>query len=169
MLRYYKRAKELARGYDASIASLIDYNIGTAYVEHGHYEEAVPYLISSLTPHDLVSDEQKLLASQKLALCNFELGYDSLALKYLQDASGFRSAEMPAIYDQLLYFTNLHYVQGDRSSAEYESVLKELYQSGEESIREGYHRLLAGWLISLYTTQRKYKDALAIQTEHAYV
>ena len=51
----------------------------------------------------------------------------------------------------------------------YESVLKELYQSGEESIREGYHRLLAGWLISLYTTQRKYKDALAIQTEHAYV
>ncbi len=169
MLRYYKRAKELARGYDASIASLIDYNIGTAYVEHGHYEEAVPYLISSLTPHDLVSDEQKLLASQKLALCNFELGYDSLALKYLQDASGFRSAEMPAIYDQLLYFTNLHYVQGDRNSAEYESVLKELYQSGEESIREGYHRLLAGWLISLYTTQRKYKDALAIQTEHAYV
>ena len=76
---------------------------------------------------------------------------------------------MPAIYDQLLYFTNLHYVQNDRTSAEYESVLKELYQSNEDSINEGYHRLLADWLISLYTTQRKYKDALAIQTEHAYV
>ena len=126
-------------------------------------------LLSSLTPQELVSDEQKLLASQKLALCNFELGYDSLALKYLQDASAFRKDDMPLVYGQLLYFTNLHYVQGDRSSAEYESVLKELYQSTEESIHEGYHRLLAGWLISYYTTQRKYKDALAIQTEHAYV
>jgi len=168
MLRYYKRAKELSRGYDASISSLIDYNIGSAYLEHSRYGEAAPYFISSLKNNDQ-NPEQVFLTYQKLSMCYFEQGYDSLGLHYLQDASGLRSDNMPAIYDQLLYWMNLHYVQSERASAEYESVLKELYQSNEESLGEGYRRLFAEFLITYYTTQRKYKDALALKTEYAYV
>ena len=169
MLKYYKRARELSRGYDVSISSLIDSNIGTAYVEHGVFQEARPYLIASLEPKDQVSREQKLLACQKLALCCFEAGDMPGGLKYLQNAADQKSPSMSGIYDQLLYFTDLRYVQGDKVSGEYEGVLKELYQSNEETISEGYRRLFARWLVELYTAQRKYKDALAIQAENGYL
>ncbi len=168
MLRYYKRARELARGYDASISSLIDYNIGSAYLEHGQYANAVPYLLSSLSAQE-TGGEQKFLTAQKLALCYFEQDYPALGLRYLQEASDYKTSRMPAVYDQLLYLTNLRYVQNERASAEYENVVKELYQSNEESLGEGYKRLFADYLITYYTTQRKYKDALALKTEHAYV
>lgn len=169
MLRYYKRARELARGYDLSILSLIDYNIGTAYVEHGRYQEAISHLLASLEPKDIISDEQKLLACQKLAMCYFEQGQDALGLQYLQETEQLRGEGINPAYNQLLYLTNLRYVQKDTASPEYESVLKELYHSPEESMNEGYHRLFASWLVSLYTAQRKYKDALSIESENAYI
>ncbi len=169
MLRYYKRALELARGYDASISSLIQYNIGSAYMEHRNYQEAIPYLLSSLQASDSSLEEQKVLAGQKLAACYFEQGYASLGHQYLQQAMNRRTDHMSEIYETLLYFTQLRYVRGDRSSEEYENLLKDLYARCEEVLGEGYRRLLGEYLVDLYMTQRKYKDALAIKTEHAYV
>ena len=168
MLRFYKRAKELSRGYDASISSLIDYNIGTAYVEHRHYEEAIPYLLASLSPHDLVSDEQKLLASQKLAVCYFETGAVSFGHQYLQQAVNRRTERMPAIYDTLLYFTQLRYVRNVRNGEEYEEVLTRLFRESKEQLGEGSYRMLAAYMIDLYVEQRRYKDALALRSEIAF-
>ena len=107
--------------------------------------------------------------ARELAICYFEQGQDSLGLEYLRSAADLRVPRMPAIYDKLLTMTNLRYVQGDIHSPKYEDVLKELYESDEPSLGEGYRRLFSSYLVQLYTAQRKYKDALAVQAEHAYL
>ena len=166
MLRYYKRARELSRGYDASIGSLINYQIGSAYLEHAQYREAIPYLLDSLSPRSASGDDQRFLTNQKLSVCYFEEGYASLGLQYLQEASDGRSERMPDLYDQLLYLTNLRYVQNARESAEYESVLKDIYNNCADILGDGYRRLLAEYLIQYYSSQRKYKEALIIKSEY---
>ena len=168
MQRYYKRARELSRSYDSTITSLIDYQIGSAFLEHGRYQEAIPWLIDSFTPQE-AGPGQRFLTAQKLAICYFEQDYASLGLEYLQTASDLKSSRMPAIYDRLLEMTNLRYVQRDRHSPEYEAVLRELYESDDPSLGEGYRRLFSTYLVQLYTAQRKYKEALAVQAEHGYM
>ena len=63
MLKYYKRALELSRGYDATISSLIQYNIGSAYLEHKNFQDAVPYLLTSMQPTDLGLDSTQRFPS----------------------------------------------------------------------------------------------------------
>lgn len=170
MQRYYRRARELARSYDHSITTLIDYQIGSAYLEHARYQEALPWLSASFTPQE-AGPGQRFLTAQKLAICYFEQDNAAQGLEYLQLASDLKAERerMPVIYDRLLYMTTLRYVQGDRSSPEYEDVLRELYQSQEPSLGEGYRRLFSTYLVQLYTSQRKYKEALAVQSAHAYL
>ena len=168
MLRYYRRARELSRSYDPSVTALIDYQIGSAYLEHGSYREALPHLIASYSPQQS-GPEQRFLTAQKLAICYFELEYASLGLQYLQSAADLRSERMPGIYEQLLFFTTLHYVRSGRSSPEYEAVLEALYQSEEPSLGEGYRRLFASYLIQYYVTQRRYKDALSLKNRHSFL
>ncbi|MBQ6293892.1 MAG: helix-turn-helix transcriptional regulator [Lachnospiraceae bacterium] len=169
MLKYYKRALELSRGYDATISSLIQYNIGSAYLEHKNFQDAVPYLLTSMQPSDSSLEEQKVLAGQKLATCYFEQGFASLGHQFLQQAANRRTDRMPTVYEELLYFTRLRYVDNDRSSEEYENVLKDLYANGGEALGDSYRRIFADYLVELYMAQRKYKDALAIKSEYGYV
>ena len=169
MLKYYKRALELSRGYDATISSLIQYNIGSAYLEHKNFQDAVPYLLTSMQPTDSSLEDQKVLAGQKLATCYFEQGFTSLGHQFLQQAANRRTDRMPAVYEELLYFTRLRYVDNDRSSDEYENVLKDLYANGGEALGDSYRRIFADYLVELYMAQRKYKDALAIKSEYGYV
>ncbi len=169
MLKYYKRALELCRGYDARISSMIQYNIGSAYLEHHEYQEAIAYLLASLQVGDNSLEEQKFLAGQKLASCYFEQGLTSLGHQFLQQAANRRTDRMPESFEMLLYFTQLRYVQGDRSSEEYENVLKELYAQADDRLGEGYRRIFADYLVDLYMAQRKYKDALAIKSEYGYI
>ncbi len=168
MLRYYRRAMELARGYDSSISSRIRFNIGSAYLEHKQYKEAIPYLQASLQSAGTALEEQKVLAGQKLAVCYFETGASSFGHQYLQQAVNRRTERMPAIYDTLLYFTQLRYVRGVRSGEEYESVLTQLFRDSKEQLGEGTYRMLAGYMIDLYVDQRRYKDALALRSEIAF-
>ena len=169
MLKYYKRALELSRGYDATISRLIQYNIGSAYLEHKNFQDAVPYLLTSMQPTDSSLEDQKVLAGQKLATCYFEQGFTSLGHQFLQQAANRRTDRMPAVYEELLYFTRLRYVDNDRSSDEYENVLKDLYANGGEALGDSYRRIFADYLVELYMAQRKYKDALAIKSEYGYV
>ncbi|MBQ4425385.1 MAG: helix-turn-helix domain-containing protein [Lachnospiraceae bacterium] len=168
MLRYYKRAMELARGYDPAILSLIRYNIGSTYMEHGSYAEAISYFKDSLANEEDSPAEQKLLAEQKLSLCLFECAQKEEGLTFLQRAVKRQSDKMPPLFTTLLYFTSLRYVDEDRSSYSYENSLKKLYAEGEEILGEGYRRLLAEFLIELYSSQRRYKEALALKAEHRY-
>ena len=167
MLRYYKRALELARGYDTTVTSLIQFNIGSAYFEHGMHKDALPYLLASLQANDNSLEQQKVLASQKLSCCYFEMGQASLGRQYLQQATNRRTDRMEPALIPLLYFTQLRYVDGDRSSEEYENTLRELYEKAD-TLGDGYKRVFADCLVELYMTQRKYKDALAIRSENAY-
>ena len=168
MQRYYKRARELARSYDSTVTALIDYQIGSAFLEHARYQEAVPWLLSSLTPQE-AGPGQRFLTAQKLSICYFELGREELGREYLQNASEMKFPRMPLIYDRLLTMTRLRYVRKDTLSPQYEAALRELYESDEPSLGEGYRRLFSAYLVQLYTSQRKYKDALAVQSEHSYL
>nr|MBQ6241578.1 helix-turn-helix transcriptional regulator [Lachnospiraceae bacterium] len=168
MLRYYKRARELSRSYDAAVTTLIDYQIGSAFLEHLRFTDAIPYLVDAYSPQKAGPD-QRFLTALKLSVCYFEAGYEQLGMEYLRNAAGLKTARMPAIYDQLLRLADLRYLQGDRGSDEYEEILRELYESGEATLGTGCKRLFAENLIRLYVSQRKYKDALALGAEHGYV
>ena len=168
MLRYYKRARELSRSYDASVTTLIDYQIGSAFLEHRRCAEAIPYLIDAYSPQKAGPD-QRFLTAIKLAVCYFEEGYEPLGMEYLQNAVGLKTARMPAIYDKLLRMADLRYVRGDRSSDEDEEVLRDLYESSEATLGTGSKRLFADNLIRLYVSKRKYKEALNLGAEHGYV
>ena len=122
-----------------------------------------------MQPNDSSLEEQKVLTGQKLATCYFEQGFASLGHQFLQQASNRRTDRMPAIYELLLYFTRLRYIDGDRSSDEYETVLKNLYTNGGEALGDSYKRIFANYLVELYMAQRKYKDALTIKSEYGYV
>ena len=61
------------------------------------------------------------------------------------------------------------YVENDRSSEEYENVLKNLYVNGGDALGDSYKRIFADYLVELYMAQRKYKDALTIKSEYGYV
>ncbi len=167
MLRYYKRARELSRSFDPSVTTLIDYQIGSAFLEHTRYEEAVPYLLAADSRK--AGADQRFLTALKLSVCYFEQDLASLGLEYLQNASDLKTDRMPAVYDSLLHMTTLRYVKEDRSSSDYEAVLRDLYQSSEAALGMGCKRLFAEYLIQLYISQRKYKEALALGAEHGYV
>ena len=169
MLRYYKRAMELARGYDSSVTARIRFNIGSAYLEHHRYQEAAPYLLASLQGSGSGLEEQKILAGQKLSVCYYETGQNAFGHQYLQQAMNRCTDRMPKIYRDLLYFTQLRYVRKDQAAEEYESLLQELFRASRAQLGEGYYRLFADHMIEMYVEQRRYKEALALRSEVAFV
>ncbi len=169
MLKYYKRALELSRGYDEGVSALIQFNIGSAYLEHKMFAEAIPYLLASLKSNAHGMDEQKVLTGQKLAVCYFETDNPGYGNQYLQQAINRRDDRMPKIYDLLLYFTQLRYIQKQRSGDEYIETLTVLLKESREQLGEGYYRLLADWMIDYLVEQRRYKDALNLKNEIAFV
>ena len=135
----------------------------------GEYYDAAAQYKKAYAQTPPKEKEKRGELSQKLATCYFEQGFASLGHQFLQQASNRRTDRMPGVYETLLVFTRLRYIENDRSSPEYEGLLRDLYENGGEALGDSYKRIFADYLIELYMAQRKYKDALAIKSEYGYV
>ena len=166
MLKYYHRASELSRGFNPMITGRIQYNIGSAYMEHAMHREAVPYLLSSIKASEALQDDRLVAARQKLAICYFEQGHAAFGNRALQQAKAGMAGPMRAVHEDISALIRMRYTEENTETRAYEELLESLYRRGDEVLGEGWQRIFYHYLDELYCAQRRYKEALTLARDN---
>ena len=154
MLMAYNRSKELSRGEKGILAS-IDYNIGTAYVEHEKWEEAIPYLLAALDAE--TAEASVFLICHKLALAYEQGGQKEAGPPYLERAVKL-SKKLEAVHQDMIRFVELRYTADYLNNEEYANLLMELSDMKEE-MGEDFVRFHKPYMVEWLKSKRKYKEA----------
>ncbi len=167
MKRYYQRAMELCRVIRPELMYVIYYNIGATYAEYGYYEEAVEYLQKSkqfLEEQDRERTEKDdwLLMYHKLAFSYIQLGRKDLGESCLSVAKEFMDEHTNGTIVKMLRVIELRLQENYMENPEYESLLKEVYETAGEELGYGFQIYHGRYLIELYKAKRRYKEALEI-------
>ncbi len=167
MKRYYQRAMELCRVIRPELMYVIYYNIGATYAEYGYYEEAVEYLQKSkqfLEEQDRERTEKDdwLLMYHKLAFSYIQLGRKDLGESCLSVAKEFMDEHTNGTIVKMLRVIELRLQENYMENPEYESLLKEVYETAGEELGYGFQVYHGRYLIELYKAKRRYKEALEI-------
>lgn len=167
MKRYYRRTIELARVIRPELMYSIYYNIGATYVEYGYYEEAVENLCKVeklLDERDPKKKEELdwLLLYHKLAFSYIQLGRKDLGEKYLYAAKECISENTNETIIKMLRVIELRLQDDFMEQPEYESLLKEVYETAGKTLGYGFKVYHGRYLVELYKAKRRYKEALEI-------
>lgn len=167
MKRYYRRTIELARTIRPELMYSIYYNMGATYVEYGYYEEAVENLRKVeqlLTEHDPQKQEgiDWLLLYHKLAFSYIQLGRKDLGKKYLYEAKECIDENTNETILKMLRVIELRLQDDYLEQAEYENLLKEVYETAGKTLGYGFTIYHGRYLVELYKAKRRYKEALEI-------
>lgn len=167
MKRYYRRAMELCRAIRPELIYSIYYNIGATYVEYGFYDEAIEYLQKSkqfLAERDTEQKEKVdwLLIYHKLAFSYIQLGKKELGEKCLYAAKAFIDENTNETIIKMLRVIELRLQEDFMDHPEYESLLREVYETAGETLGYGFRVYHGRYLIELYKAKRRYKEALEI-------
>lgn len=167
MKRYYRRTIELARIIRPELMYSIYYNMGATYVEYGYYEEAVENLCKVeelLTERDPQKKEELdwLLLYHKLSFSYIQLGRKDLGEKYLHEAKECINENTNEIIIKMLRVIELRLQDDYLELPEYESLLKEVYETAGKALGYGFMVYHGRYLVELYKAKRRYKEALEI-------
>ena len=154
MIKAYNRTKELSRG-DKGILASIDYNIGTAYVEHGYWEEAIPYLLEAIKGE--TAESSIFYICHKLALA-YEQGNNRKEGQIYLDRALKLAPKLEEIHKSMIRFVELRYNGDYLNNEEYSALLMELMDMKEE-MGEDFVRFHKSYMIEWLKSRRKYKEA----------
>lgn len=164
--KYYRRAIRLSGRADTKMRHLASYNLGASYLEWGKKDQALYWLERT---EDIPGENaHNLLRRQKLAILYADLGRYSEALYLLEEAEKLlrvlRADEnwKTDSFGEMLRFAWL-LAEGKRTEPEFEQVVRYLY--GQENLGFSFRRFYGLYLVELYRSQRRYKDALRTMEE----
>ena len=164
--KYYRRAIRLSGNDRSRMKNLAAYNLGASYLEWGKQEQALYWLEQTL---DVPNEHaHNLLRRQKLAILYADLGRRSEAVRLLEEAEQMRCTLgadprwKDDCYGEMLRFARL-LAEDKRGEPEFELVTRGLYE--RQNLGFGFRRFYGLYLVELYRSQRKYKDALRIMDE----
>lgn len=164
--KYYRRSIRLGSLTEPMLESWVAYNLGASYLEWGDPEKALFWLNKSRTGGD-DADRHDLLLFQKRALACIQLNRREEAEQALREAEqrlcGFQTDWERRTYTDMVRFARL--LLEDRRDDGYETLLKRIYAEAGEQLGFGFRRFYSRYLIELYRSQRRYKDALGIMAE----
>lgn len=164
--KYYERAIALTRGYNVQVKSYAYYNLGTAYLSCGYYEDAEYYLSRAV-----ILDEKpyhNVMLYQKCSVLYAQMGKREKSEEYLiQSQRTLHSIAGDTVEyklcEKMILFAELLLNSDCMNLPEYEEVLKTLYFQTDKTFGFGFRRFYGEFLIQLYKHKRKYKDALSIK------
>lgn len=164
--KYYRRTIRLSGNSQSRMKQFVAYNLGASYLEWGKQEQALYWLeqtgdVPNETAHNL-------LRRQKLAILYAGLDRRTEAIRLLEEAEQmlgeFRSKadRKDDGYEEMIRFARL-LAEGRRTEPEFEQAARSLYE--RQNLGFGFRRFYGLYLVELYRSQRKYKEALRIMDE----
>ena len=166
--KYYRRSVRLGRRVEPRLEPWMAYNLGASYLEWGQPEKALYWL--SRTSHVENGDRHNLLLEQKKALLFTQLSRPEEAGAAIRQARRILEETLPTMdtwerqtYADMVRFSELQ-LRGQRD-AEYETLLRRIYDQAGEKLGFGFRKFYGRYLIDLYRSQRRYKEALTVMEE----
>ncbi len=168
--RYYDRVRALTRGHRINMDDYIAYNLGSTYLELGEDEQALSLLEAAReTKNDAAHN---ILLNQKLSILYQRLGKREKGLAHLSRAKEcFSHVQWDAAWDatrlmqQMIRFAELTFDEAAMEQPEFECVTRLLYDEAGARFGFGFKRFYGRYLLELYKSQRRYKDALRVREE----
>ena len=111
-----------------------------------------------------------LLLEQKKALLHAQLGQQEQAQAAYTAAKEILSEALPAMdsWEQAIYTDMVRFAElqlGGRQDTEYELLLRRIYDEAGTQLGFGFRKFYGRYLIALYRSQRRYKEALTVMEE----
>ena len=163
---YYRRAIRLSGKSQLRMKQFAAYNLGASYMEWGKQEQALHWLEQT---EDVPNEHShNLLRRQKLAILYADLDRRSEAVQLLEEAEQMLRVLRADpkwkddCFGEMIRFARL-LAENKRTDQEFEQVTRELYE--RKNLGFGFRRFYGLYLVDLYRSQRKYKDALRIMEE----
>lgn len=163
MLKYYEQCSMLARTLQRDdMLSVVEYNIGSSYLQWGKLSQALPYLLSSIQ-HKAV--HEVFLNYQKLALLYAELNERDMMNLYLSKADQEAQHCKDVVLLNMHEFVHLYCDEQKRFNQSYVELLETLTLDRQETstMIYGFRQFHARYLIEAYKKARRYKEALQLQ------
>ena len=164
--KYYRRAIRLSGSDRNRMKQFAAYNLGASYMEWGKRTQALYWLEQT---EDVPNEHShNLLRRQKLVILYADLGRRTEAVQMLEEAEQMLRVLRTDLnwkddcYEKMLRFARL-LTEDKRTEQEFEQVTRELYE--RKNLGFGFRRFYGLYLVDLYRSQRKYKDALRIMEE----
>ena len=166
--KYYRRSIRLGKTVEPRLEPWVAYNLGASYLEWGQPEKALYWLSRAKTVEN--NYKHNLLLAQKKALLFVLLGrredaaraYEA-ACRVLEEAQPSMDAWERQVYADMVRFAELQ-LAGLRDR-EYELLLRRIYDQAGEQLGFGFRKFYGRYLVELYRSQRRYKDAMAVMEE----
>ena len=163
--KYYRRSIRLGKNMEPRLEAWAAYNLGASYLEWGQPEQALYWL--SRATYVEGGFRHNLLLEQKKALLFAQLGRQQDAALAYEAARDILSQSLPSmddwerqIYTDMVRFAELQL--GGQRDNEYEILLHRIYDQAGEQLGFGFRKFYGQYLVELYRSQRRYKDALRI-------
>lgn len=167
--RYYQRVLALTRGHRLDLSSYINYNLGSTYLELGDDDSALRCLEKA---EEKEQDEvHNTLLHQKLAILCQRQGERERGLGHLEQAKACLKAGIwperhrMNLIEKMVRFAELTFESAPMELPEFEQVTRELYDEAGEAYGFGFKHFYGRYLVALYKSQRRYKEALLVQEE----
>ena len=165
--KYYRRAVRLGGKANPGLEDMVAYNLGASYLEWGQPEKARAWLTRTRPVEG--NDDHNLLLYQKLAILHAQAGEPEQAAAALDRAEAILSSFSGADWQRSLYGDMLEFARQLLCDATdvpaYEALLLRLCADAGEKLGFGFRRFYGQYLIALYRSQRRYKDALRVVEE----
>lgn len=166
--KYYRRSLRLGKQTEPRLEPWAAYNLGASYLEWGQPERALYWL--ERTTHVAGGGPHNLLMEQKRALLYAQLDRTQDAEAALEKAQTILDGLLPDMdgweretYSDMVRFAELQ-VRKLRDG-DYETVLRRVYGQAGEKLGFGFRKFYGRYLIDLYRSQRRYKEALTVMEE----
>ena len=166
--KFYKRAIALTRGYRASVKDYAYYNLGTAYLKYGKYDEAKRYLLNV----DMLDEQpyHNCLLNQKKSILFTQISDFEKSKYYLNCAKENlnlieRETVKYNLCKEMIEFVALLMHSDHLESSIYIEILENLYNNVDKVFGFGFRKFYSTFLIRYYKYHRRYKDALRVSEE----
>ena len=157
MLTHYQAARRLAAAlHDQDALESIAYNIASAQIETGDYENARLYFSSVEHP--------SLMILHKLSICCEKTGRIREAFQALEQADSLESSYPPtALARKLCALVRYRLTYSDYlKQDEYGEALLSAFQECRETLPAGYASFHLPWVLEWYAASRQYKKAFEL-------
>lgn len=163
--KYYCRAIRLTGG-ETETSNWSWYNLGASYLEQGDLEKA-RFWLTKCQPMEGYWHHNAMLA-QKRALLWAELGERDQAREAVDTAQRElegKDGPTAELYREMVDFAAMLLEPDYLSDPNYEKKLTGIYQNAWKDLGFGFLRFYGRYLVRLYQSQRRYKDALRVTQE----
>lgn len=157
MLKAYKRTKELSRG-DKSLEAVIDYNIATSFLDRQKWEEAIPYLLSSLKQEK--EEESAFYINHRLAMAYEKVDNKKVGRIYLEVAERL-SERLQPVHRIMIEMCRIRYDEDALHSKRYGDILSLLFNMDKEMGKD-FTKFYEPYMIEWLKANRKYKEAFRL-------